>query len=144
MLRRGYEVYVGKLDDFEINFICYWGREKLYIQVTFLLTPTDAEREFGNLEKIPDNYPKYVVSRDLPDLSRNGIIHKNIIKFLLEGGGYALTVRLPEDSGQLQNPVTRSSRIPWPQFLSIKTFPDIHPRPIPGLCAGWGVSLIGM
>lgn len=86
MIRRGYEVCVGKLDDLEIDFICYRGREKLYIQVAYLITPADAEREFGNLEKIPDNYPKYVVSGDLPDLSRNGIIHKNIIKFLLEGG----------------------------------------------------------
>lgn len=43
----------------------------------------DQKREFGNLEKINDNYPKYVISGDLMDLSRNGIIHKNIINFLL-------------------------------------------------------------
>lgn len=84
MLHRGYEVYVGKLDDNEIDFICYRGKEKLYIQVAYLITPMDEGREFGNLEKIEDNYPKYVVSGDLLDLSRNGIIHKNIIRFLLD------------------------------------------------------------
>lgn len=84
MQSRGYEVLVGKLEDKEIDFICYRGQEKLYIQVAYLITPSDIEWEFGNLEKIRDNYPKYVVSSDLVDLSRNGIIHKNIIQFLQE------------------------------------------------------------
>lgn len=84
MLSRGYEVQVGKLDTNEIDFICYKGNEKLYIQVAYLITSSDEEREFGNLEKIADNYPKYVISGDLIDLSRKGIIHKNIIKFLLD------------------------------------------------------------
>ena len=84
MLSRGYDVQVGKLDDKEIDFICYRGQEKLYIQVAYLINSSDELREFGNLERIQDNYPKYVVSGDLADLSRNGIIHKNIIKFLLE------------------------------------------------------------
>lgn len=84
MLSRGYEIQVGKLDNNEVDFICYRGKEKLYIQVTYLLTPADEIREFGNLEKLDDNYPKYVISGDLADLSRKGIIHKNIISFLLE------------------------------------------------------------
>lgn len=84
MLVRGYEVCIGKLDDKEIDFICYRGQDKVYIQVAYLITPSDEAREFGNLEKIKDNYPKYVISGDLLDLSRNGIIHKNIIRFLLE------------------------------------------------------------
>lgn len=84
LLSRGYEVQVGKLDDNEIDFICYRGNEKIYIQVAYLINEQDEEREFGNLEKINDNYPKYVISGDLMDLSRNGIIHKNIIQFLLE------------------------------------------------------------
>ena len=83
MLSRGYDVKVGKLDDLEIDFVCYRGKEKLYIQVAYAITPDCVEREFGNLEKIADNYPKYVVSGDLVDLSRNGIIHQNIIDFLL-------------------------------------------------------------
>ena len=84
LLSRGYEVQVGKLDDNEIDFICYRGNEKMYIQVEYLINEQYKEREFGNLEKINDNYPKYVISGDLIDLSRNGIIHKNIIQFLLE------------------------------------------------------------
>lgn len=80
--RQGYEVQVGKLDDREIDFICYRGQEKLYIQAAYLLTPSDMEREFGNLESIRDNYPKYVISSDIPDMSRNGIIHKNMIQIL--------------------------------------------------------------
>ena len=83
MRNRGYEVQVGKLDDTEIDFICYRGDEKLYIQVAYLITPADEEREFGNLERLHDNYPKYVISGDLVNLSRNGIIHRNIIDFLL-------------------------------------------------------------
>ncbi len=83
MLSRGYEVQVGKLDEQEIDFICYKGDKKIYIQVAYLINEHDEKREFGNLEKIADNYPKYVVSGDLIDLSRNGIIHKNIIDFLL-------------------------------------------------------------
>ena len=84
MLSRGYEIQVGKLDEQEIDFICYKGSEKIYIQVAYLINESDMDREFGNLEKIPDNYPKYVISGDLLDLSKNGIIHKNIIDFLLE------------------------------------------------------------
>lgn len=84
MKSRGYEIQVGKIDNNEIDFICFKGQEKLYIQVAYLITEKDQEREFGNLEKISDNYPKYVVSSDIMDLSRNGIVHKNIIQFLLE------------------------------------------------------------
>ena len=45
----------------------------------------DREREFGNLAAIRDNYPKMVISRDRIPLSDNGIIHRNIIDFLLKG-----------------------------------------------------------
>ena len=84
LLYRGYDVKVGKTDDYEIDFIAYKGSEILYVQVCYLLAaPETVEREFGNLERIKDNYPKYVVSGDLPDFSRNGIKHYNIIKFLL-------------------------------------------------------------
>ena len=56
-----------------------------YIQVCYLLaSPETINREFGNLEKINDNYPKYVISGDIPDFSRNGIKHFNIVKFLLD------------------------------------------------------------
>lgn len=84
LLYRGYDVKVGKTDDYEIDFVAYKGSNVLYIQVCYLLaTPETIEREFGNLERINDNYPKYVISGDIPDFSRNGIKHYNIIKFLL-------------------------------------------------------------
>lgn len=85
LLARGYDVKVGKTDNYEIDFVAYKGKERIYVQVCYLLASEDTiNREFGNLEKIHDNYPKYVISGDLPDFSRNGIQHFNIIKFLLD------------------------------------------------------------
>lgn len=85
LLARGYDVKVGKTDNFEIDFVAYKGKERIYVQVCYLLASEDTiNREFGNLEKIHDYYPKYVISGDLPDFSRNGIRHFNIIKFLLD------------------------------------------------------------
>ena len=84
LLYRGYDVKVGKTDDYEVDFVAYKGSDILYVQVCYLLASAETvEREFGNLERIKDNYPKYVISGDLPDFSRNGIKHYNMIKFLL-------------------------------------------------------------
>ncbi len=84
LLYRGYEVRVGKTDEYEIDFIAYKGEQTIYIQVSYLLGPEETiQREFGNLASIKNNYPKYVISGDLPDFSRNGIKHYNIIDFLL-------------------------------------------------------------
>ena len=58
---------------------------KQYIQVAYLLASQETiDREFGSLEKIPDNYPKYVISMDEFDMSRNGITHMNLRNFLLQ------------------------------------------------------------
>ena len=85
LLYRGYDVKVGKTDDYEIDFVAYKGNDIIYVQVCYLLGSKETtDREFGNLERIKDNYPKYVISGDLPDFSRNGIKHFNIIKFLLQ------------------------------------------------------------
>ncbi len=85
LLSRGYDVKVGKTDNYEIDFVAYNGNERIYIQVCYLLaSQSTIDREFGNLEKITDNYPKYVISGDIPDFSRNGIKHFNIIRFLLD------------------------------------------------------------
>ena len=81
---RGYSVNIGRLENKEIDFIAYRGTEKIYIQVAYLITESDKEREFGNLLKINDNFPKLVISSDPVDLSQNGIQHKNIIDWLLE------------------------------------------------------------
>lgn len=84
LLRRGYDVTVGKSRNSEVDFCASRGSSTIYLQVTYLLASEDTvEREFSVLESIPDNFPKYVLSMDEIDRSRNGIIHKNIRDFLL-------------------------------------------------------------
>ena len=84
LLRRGYTVTVGKYGDKEVDFVCDKHGEKLYVQVTYLLVSEETiNREFGVYDNIRDNYPKYVVSLDEFDMSRNGIKHRNIRDFLL-------------------------------------------------------------
>lgn len=83
LLRRGYTVTVGRFGDREIDFVCRRHGEKLYVQVAYLLAAEDtAAREFGVYGLIRDNYPKYVVTMDEIDMSRNGIKHRNIRDFL--------------------------------------------------------------
>ncbi len=84
LLRRRYEVRIGKAGALEVDFVARRGSEFLYVQVAYLLAGNETmEREFGVLERIADNYPKYVVSMDEINRSRNGIKHKNIREFLL-------------------------------------------------------------
>jgi hypothetical protein len=84
-LRRGYTVTVGKVGEKEIDFVCTKQKEKLYIQVSYLLASKETiEREFSVYYGVKDNFPKYVVSLDEFDLSRDGIKHQNIRNFLLE------------------------------------------------------------
>ena len=84
LLRREYTVTVGKSAEREVDFICEKQNQKLYIQVTYLLASEDTiHREFGVYDTIRDNFPKYVVSMDEIDMSRNGIKHRNIREFLL-------------------------------------------------------------
>lgn len=83
-LRRGYSITVGKVGEREIDFVCERHGEKCYIQVTYLLaTEETVQREFGVYEHVQDNFPKYVVSLDEFDMSRNGVRHYNIRDFLL-------------------------------------------------------------
>jgi len=82
---RGYEVKIGKLKDREIDFIAQKNNRIFYYQVAYMLTDEKTrEREFGVYKSIEDNFPKYVLSMDHFDFSRDGVIHKNIIDFLLE------------------------------------------------------------
>jgi predicted AAA+ superfamily ATPase len=84
LLRRGYKVAVGKAGAREIDFVCEKKNEKLYVQASYLLASEETiRREFGAYESIRDNFPKYVVSLDELDMSREGIRHKNIRDFLL-------------------------------------------------------------
>lgn len=83
-LRRGYSVTVGKVGEREIDFVCERHGEKCYIQATYLLAVEETvQREFGVYEHVQDNFPKYVVSLDEFDMSRNGVRHYNIRDFLL-------------------------------------------------------------
>lgn len=84
LLRRNYKVTIGKIGNKEIDFVCNKQDEKLYIQVCYLLASDETvQRKFGVYDSIRDNYPKYVVSLDEFDMSRNGIKHRNIRDFLL-------------------------------------------------------------
>ena len=84
LLRRGYKVTVGRTGDKEIDFVCDKQGDKLYVQVSYLLASDETvNREFGAYNNIRDNFPKYVVSLDEFDMSRNGIKHRNIRDFLL-------------------------------------------------------------
>ncbi len=85
LIRRGYTVYTGKNGEKEIDFIATKSKEKLYFQVAYILADDKVvEREFGAYSGIDDNYPKYVLSMDTFDFSQNGIIHKNVIDWLLK------------------------------------------------------------
>lgn len=84
LIRRGYKVTVGKAGEKEVDFVAQRGNEKVYVQVTYLLSsPETIQREFGIYDSIRDNYPKYVLSLDDYDMSRDGIKHLNIREFLL-------------------------------------------------------------
>lgn len=85
LLRRGYKVKIGKINELEIDFICEKNsNEKIYIQVAYLLASEETlKREFTPLEKIGDNFPKYIISYDQFDFSKNGIKHINIVDFLM-------------------------------------------------------------
>ena len=84
----GYEVNVGVLNSGEVDFVCRKPGEIIYVQVSYIIGSEDTRRrEFGPLEKIRDNYPKYVISAT-PLLTRrneNGITHLSLRKFLMEG-----------------------------------------------------------
>lgn len=85
LITKGYEVYIGKTKKGEVDFIATKDKEFKYIQVCYYLNSEDTiNREFGAYDCINDNYPKYVISMDKMDFSRNGIKHINIIDFLME------------------------------------------------------------
>ena len=86
LICRGYEVQTGVLKNAEVDFIAQKGSEKKYFQVCYLLASEETQkREFGAFDSVGDYYPKFVLSTDHFDFSQNGIIHKNIIDWLLEG-----------------------------------------------------------
>ena len=85
LLRRGYSVKIGKQGAAEVDFVADKGDDRLYVQVCYVLTDENTDREFAPLEAIADNYEKVVISTDsLLNFNRGGIRQKNILDFLLE------------------------------------------------------------
>lgn len=82
--RAGYEVYVGKLMDAEVDFVCLNKDKRLYVQSSWTLdNETTMEREYNALETVGDSYPKMIVTMDdIPRKVRNGI--ENIPAWELE------------------------------------------------------------
>lgn len=86
LLRRGYEITIGKVNQLEVDFVCKKHGNPIYIQVSYLLASEKTiEREFAPLKLINDNFPKYVITMDDVDMSHEGINHLNLVDFLLEG-----------------------------------------------------------
>lgn len=84
LLRRGWTVNIGKQGSCEVDFVATKTDERLYVQVCYILTEDNTQREFEPLEMIDDNYEKIVVSMDsLIPFNRHGIRQRNIIEFLL-------------------------------------------------------------
>lgn len=83
LLRRDYNVTIGKANTREVDFVAKKREKRIYVQVAYMLADEKTvEREFGVLEEIPDNYPKFVITMDEIERSRNGILHRNIREFL--------------------------------------------------------------
>ena len=88
LVRLGYKVTVGQMYATEIDFVATKGDDTIYVQASYLISEDATfEREFGNLQKISDNYPKYVISMTpFMDSSKyEGIIHIPLAEFLKKG-----------------------------------------------------------
>ena len=84
LIARGYDVYIGKTEKGEVDFVIDKFGQREYIQVADYLSSNEViKREFGAFDYVKDNYPKYVITMDKIDYSQNGIIHLNLEKFLL-------------------------------------------------------------
>jgi predicted AAA+ superfamily ATPase len=85
LLRRGNKIWTGTSRNSEIDFVCKTPKGDIeYYQVAWQMTgESTIEREFGALEKIKDNYPKYLLTTDGFTQDRSGIIHLNVFNWLL-------------------------------------------------------------
>ncbi len=92
LLTRGFTVFAGKTYKGEIDFVAIRNGKKCFIQVAYLLASEETvKREFGAYSRITDASPKYVMSLDKIDMSHDGIVHMNIIDFLLRRRDLMLT-----------------------------------------------------
>lgn len=88
LVRMGYAVSVGQLRAGEVDFVCTKSNERLYVQVAYLIASEETEeREFGSLDNIKDNYPKYVISMTplVRRSDRQGVVHLGLREFLKNG-----------------------------------------------------------
>ena len=82
-LRRGWKITIGKTKDYEVDFVCRKHNQTIYVQVSYILeTDETIEREFRPFSKIKDHYPKYIITMDQFDKSRDGVKHINLLDFL--------------------------------------------------------------
>lgn len=91
LLRRGYDVFVGKADDYEVDFVALNNNGRIYVQVADTLKGTDEndtriiERELRSLKKINDNYEKIILTSDkIPLTNEDGIKIRNVFDWLLD------------------------------------------------------------
>ncbi|MDI3537245.1 MAG: ATP-binding protein [Eubacteriaceae bacterium] len=86
LLRRGYQVAIGKIGNLEVDFVATKTDEKIYYQVSAsILDEKTRDRELRSLKAISDNYPKYILTMDQTIFKDyGGIKIKNLIDFLLE------------------------------------------------------------
>lgn len=85
----GYDVITGMIQNETIDFVASKYGEKMYIQVEFLLSQAEnSQKKINTLQKITDDYPKYILSMDRNNYSTDDIIHENIIYWLLEKKDY--------------------------------------------------------
>lgn len=86
LLRRGFSVFIGKTETFEIDFVAEKSGKREYFQVAYLLSSQETlEREERPLKMVHDNFPKTILTLDeLPDSNQDGIVRKNLRRWLLE------------------------------------------------------------
>ena len=91
ILRRSYDVFIGKVDDYEVDFVAINNNGRLYVQVADTLKGVDEndtkifEREIRSLKKIDDNYEKIILTSDkIPAANEDGIKIYNVLDWLLE------------------------------------------------------------
>ena len=91
LLRRGYDVYIGKIEEYEVDFVAINNEGRLYVQVADTLKGIDdndtkiLDRELRPLKKINDNYEKIILTSDkIPVFNEDGIKIKNVLEWLLD------------------------------------------------------------
>ena len=89
LLRRGFQVQIGRIEGNEIDFVATKAGRPIYFQVAYLIPDSQThDREVRPLLKVVDNYPKYILTMDPITIQEQGIIHQRIPEFLLDTGQF--------------------------------------------------------